>query len=299
MADHCVLGIGELLWDCFGNTRRPGGALANVAFHATQLGVRGRVCSRVGYDDLGDALLGELSGHGVDTTLIQRGASHPTGTVTVDTTHPSAPTYTIHENAAWDYVEFDTMLEEAAARASAVCFGTLAQRSRQSKETIHRVLDVVPEAMVVYDLNLRPPWYDRNTIESSLNRCTVAKLNEDEAERLADLLGFGALDAADCAAHLLSRFSITLVCVTRGPRGCLLITDAEHVDQPGLTVEVADAVGAGDAFTAALVCGLLWKWPLSAVARFANGVGGLVASRNGAMPDLAEEYRILRESVCT
>lgn len=299
MADQRVLGIGELLWDCFGDTRRPGGALANVAFHATQLGAQGQVCSRIGCDGLGDALLGELNGHGVDTMLIQRDASHPTGTVTVDATRPYDPTYTIQENAAWDYIEFDSMVEEAAARASAVCFGTLAQRSPQSREAIHLALDAAPQATLVYDLNLRPPWYDRKTIEVSLYRCTVVKLNEDEALRLATLFDSGFSDAADCAAYLLSRFNITLVCITRGSNGSLLVTSDDHVDEPGRRVEVADSVGAGDAFTAALVCGLLWKWPLAAVAKFANEVGGLVASRQGAMPDLAAEYRALRERVYT
>jgi fructokinase len=299
MADHRVLGIGELLWDCYGDVRRPGGAPANVAFHASQLGAEGQVCSRVGCDDLGEALLGELNGHGVDTRLIQRDASHPTGTVTVDDKRPDQPTYTIHEEVAWDYIEFDRMAEEAAGRASAVCFGTLAQRSPQSREAIHRALDAAPNAMLVYDVNLRSPWYNRNTVESSLSRCTIVKLNENEALRLANLFGFGASDGSDCAVHLLWQFNIELVCITRGPNGSLLVTSEDYVDEPGRRVQVVDSVGAGDAFTAALLCGLLWKWPLAAVAMFANGVGGLVASRQGAMPALAAEYQALRERVYT
>ena len=299
MIDLTVLGIGELLWDCFGDTRRPGGAPANVAFHAAQLGARGQVCSRVGCDDLGDALLDELSEHGVDTRLIQRDASHPTGTVTVDDKRPDHPTYTIHEKVAWDYMEFDEMAEEAAGRASAICYGTLAQRSPQSREAVHRTLDAAPKSMRVCDLNLRPPWYDRDTIESSLHRCTIVKLNEGEAQQLAGLFGFGASGAADCAVHLLSRFNIALVCITRGRNGNLLITSEAHVDEPGRRVRVVDAVGAGDAFTAALVCGLLWEWPLAAVSKFANEVGALVASRQGAMPALAAEYRALQERAHT
>ena len=297
MANHRVLGIGELLWDCYGDIRRPGGAPANVAFHSTQLGAYGQVCSRVGREALGDALLSELNRHDLDTRLIQRDPSRPTGTVTVDDTHPERPIYTIHEDVAWDYLEFDDAVQEAAGRASAVCFGTLAQRSPRSRETIHRALEAAPRAMLVYDVNLRPPWYERCTIEASLHRCTVVKLNEDEARRLASLFDWGAASAADCAQRLLSQFNIQLVCITRGPDGCLLITTKEQVAEPGRRVQVVDAVGAGDAFSAALVCGMLWEWPLAAIARFANAVGGLVASRQGAMPDLGAEYQALRERI--
>jgi fructokinase len=153
--------------------------------------------------------------------------------------------------------------------------------------------------MRVYDVNLRPPWYDHGTIERSLDQCTVVKLNEDEALRLANLFGLVVSDAAGCATHLLSRFNIELACITRGPNGCILVTGKDCIEDPGSYVKVADAVGAGDAFTAALICGLLGQWPLAVVARFANGVGGLVASRKGAMPALAAEYHALRERICS
>ncbi|MGD2110032.1 MAG: carbohydrate kinase [Phycisphaerae bacterium] len=291
---HSILGVGELLWDCFGDVRRPGGAPANVAFHAAQLGARGDVCSRVGADDDGDALVAALDDSGVGTKLIQRDAFRPTGTVTVDDTEPDHPKYTIHEEVAWDYIEFDGALRAAAERASAICFGTLAQRSPPSRDAIHRLLSGAPDALILYDVNLRPPWYERATIERSLDRCAVVKLNEDEAKQVADLFDFGVSEAAVCGERLLSRFDIQLVCITRGPKGCLLVTDEARVEQRGHRVEVVDAVGAGDAFTAALMCGLLWKWPLAAVARFANEVGGLVASRKGAMPDLGVELQALR-----
>jgi fructokinase len=294
MAEHSIIGLGELLWDYFGDTRRPGGAPANVAFHASQLGARGQVCSRVGCDEPGDDLLRELGRHGVETGLIQRDASHPTGTVAVDDSRPNHPTYTIHDEVAWDYIQFDQKLQKAAGRAAAVCFGTLAQRSPQSRETIRRTLAAAPNALLVCDLNLRPPWYDRATIESSLDSCAVLKLNEDEARHLADLFDLGTSDAVDCAGRLVSRFGLALVCLTRGSNGCVLVTRQQRVERPGRRVEVVDAVGSGDAFTAALVCALLWEWPLDAVAEFANEVGALVATRQGAMPALAIEYRALR-----
>ncbi|MFQ5590670.1 MAG: carbohydrate kinase [Phycisphaerae bacterium] len=289
MSDNSVLGIGELLWDCFGHSQRPGGAPANVAFHATQLGVKGVVCSRVGYDELGNALIEHLRARGIDGRTIQRDPDHPTGTVTVNIADGDHPTYEIHEGVAWDNMVFDAAFEGAARSASAVCFGTLAQRTPATRKTIELCLDASQGALLVYDVNLRPPWFTREIIEASLRRCDVAKLSDAEAPVLGRMLGLPAARSSDFAAALRERYGIGIVCLTRGPDGCFVVSDDTRVDVPGRPVEVIDAVGAGDAFTAALVCGLLWRWPLDKVARFANEVGALVASRPGAMPSLGRE----------
>jgi len=297
MQTHTVVGIGELLWDCFGDTRRPGGAPANVAFHAGQLGIDGVVVSRVGADPSGDALLNKLAERGLSTHAIQRDAGHPTGLVTVDMTRRDQPVYTIHEDAAWDYIEFDSKLAAVTSRASAICFGTLAQRSTKSRETIHRVLDESGDALLICDVNLRPPWYTRELIETPLHRCHVAKLNDEELPVVAGLFELGPGDTKACARALRERFDVKVVCVTCGERGCLVVTEDDCVQVPGRRVEVEDTVGAGDAFTAALICGLLWKWPVASVAQFANEVGAMVAGRRGAMPDLRGELTRLRDRI--
>ena len=288
-----VVGLGEVLWDCFGDSRRPGGAPSNVAFHARQLGHRGVICSRVGRDPPGDELLSYLSGRGLDTGHIQLDARHPTGHVTVDSTDPTDPSYVIHENVAWDNLEFDEPLERLMGEASAVCFGTLAQRSEPSREAIHRCLAAAGNALVVYDVNLRQSWYRRDWIERSLRASRVVKLNIDEVGVLAGLLETTSADPGGLAAALRDRYDVELVCVTRADKGCLVMGTDEQVDLPGVTVKVADAVGAGDAFTAALISGCLRGWPLPATARFANRVGALVASRPGAMPIITEELGAL------
>lgn len=290
-----MIGIGELLWDCFEDKRQPGGATANVAFHANQLGVHGVVASRVGRDKMGDALVSELTGCGMSVRAIQRDDHHPTGRVTVDSTRPDHPMYTIHENVAWDYLEFDDELAAVSARASAICFGTLAQRSETSRTTIQRILDANQHALRIYDVNLRPPWYTPRVIEESMRRCNVVKMNDEEARILGGLFGIQASHPMDFAQRLRTQFDLAMVCVTRGAEGCLLSAPGECVDVPGQRVDVMDSVGAGDAFTAALVCGLLWQWPLSRIASFANRFGGLVASRHGAMPRLQGEIRELLE----
>ncbi len=292
-----VVGLGELLWDCFEDSRLPGGAPANVAFHAGQLGCRGVVCSRVGRDELGNELLEFLAGQGLDTALVQRDAVYPTSKVTVDTSQPDHPRFIIHENVAWDYLALEPALGQLLGRAAAVCFGTLAQRSPESRRTIQQAIRAVaPGCLVVYDVNLRQHFYDRECVEASLRASRVAKLNAEEVIELDKLLGFDSPSQVDFARTVQRRFGVDAVCITRGDQGCLLVGADEVVDDPGSPVRVADAVGAGDAFTAALIVARLRAWPLQAQAAFANAVGALVASRPGAMPILREEFaRLMAE----
>ncbi|MBN1589879.1 MAG: carbohydrate kinase [Pirellulales bacterium] len=286
-----VVGLGELLWDRFDDSRRPGGAPANVAFQAGQLGCQGVVCSRVGQDALGDELLAFLASQGLDTQWVQRDPDHPTGTVTVDTSRADHPEYTIHENVAWDFLESSDEWEHLMARAAAVCFGTLAQRSNGSREAIHRALRLADKTcLIVYDVNLRQQWFDRVTVERSLAASQAVKLNDHEVLVLAELLETESAEPVRFARSLQQRFAVNAVCITRAERGCLVISADEVIDSPGVAIEVADAVGAGDAFTAAWIFGQLRGWPLARQAVFANRVGALVASRSGAMPVLKEEF---------
>jgi fructokinase len=289
-----VVGIGELLWDCFADSRRPGGAPANVAYHARQLGLDGMICSRVGRDALGDELVQYLAGRGLDTRFVQHDHQHPTGTVTVNTERPDHPSYVIHEAVAWDHLRFDQTWADLFRRAAAVCFGTLAQRSPESRATIRQVLSAASAALRIYDVNLRPPWCALEVIEDSLRRAQVVKLNEDELLTLADRLDLGGSEPGSFGSALRDRFGVQLVCITRGKNGCLLLGPDEQVDLPGQPVQVADAVGAGDAFTAALTFGLIRGWPLGATARLANEAGALVAGRHGAMPELRAEFAALQ-----
>ncbi|MCK6482796.1 MAG: carbohydrate kinase [Phycisphaerae bacterium] len=287
--DTTVIGFGELLWDIFPAGRRPGGAPANVAFHATQFGARGIVCSRVGRDPLGDELLDHLRRHGLDPRHVQVDPARPTGGVTVEAVDPTHPRFTIHEDAAWDHVAFTPEWEQLCRTADAFCFGTLIRRTIDGESTLLNCLDAARRALIVYDINLRPPWFDAARVDDSLRRAHVAKLNGDELHQLATMFSLPGRDHREQATALRRAFSLRGVCVTRGAEGCLLHVDDDVVEVPGIRVRVADAVGAGDAFTAAMTVGLLARRPLKEVAAFANKVGALVAAREGAMPDIRTE----------
>jgi len=297
MADGLVLGLGELLWDCFPDGERPGGAPANFAYHAAQLGFEGGVLSRVGLDRRGKEIVGVLASSGLDTDWIQWDQDHPTGYVTVDVSIPNQPRFTIHENVAWDYMEFSRDWHRAVESAVAVCFGTLAQRLPVSRRTIRALLNGQKEKrLVVFDVNLRQHYFDRPLIEDSLKLARLVKLNQDEVRVLCRVLEIPATTDEQFCLHILQQFDVDAVCVTRGDQGCLMVDRSGVADVPGIPVDVVDTVGAGDAFTAAWVVSRLRGGNLAKQAEFANRVGALVASLPGAMPPVKEKYERLLES---
>jgi fructokinase len=294
-----VIGLGELLWDMFPDGRKAGGAPANFAFHANQLGCRGLPASRVGRDALGDELVTFLEQQGLSTELIQRDANHLTGTVTVELDAQGHPSYVIHTDVAWDQLAADDALLETAKRANSICFGTLGQRSTTARETIRRVIaNAGPECLIVFDVNLRQQFYSREIIEQSLRLANVVKLNDEEVSALASMGIISAADndLVDFGRDIIDRFGPRLVCITQGSDGATLVSATDAVRIPGRRVEIADTVGAGDAFTAALVATLLTGRPLSQCGEIANEVGALVASRPGAMPELRGEFQRILNS---
>ncbi|RLS56046.1 MAG: carbohydrate kinase [Planctomycetota bacterium] len=288
-----VVGLGEAVWDIFGTERKPGGATANVAYHAAQHGARGVVATRLGTDEAGRALYDYFVSKGLDTSAIQWDADHETGRVTVDMRDPGHPTYVIHEEVAWDHLEPTVALLQLADRADAVCFGSLAQRSPVARQAIQEFIQRT-QGLVVFDVNLRQDWYDRDSLEHSLTHCRVAKLNIDELSTVAAELGLASQSERAFARNLQARFPVETVIVTRAERGCFVARHEEIVDLPGESIQLVDAVGAGDAFSAAFIMLSLEGQPLEKTARFANRAGGIVASRSGAMPDVAQDYRQLR-----
>jgi fructokinase len=289
-----VVGLGEAVWDIFPESRRPGGAPANVAFQADQLGAKGVVLSRIGTDDLGQEIREYLESKGLDTSSLQVDAEHGTGRVTVDTSDPGHPRYVIHEGVAWDYISATEGFLRLADQAAAVCFGTLAQRSPVSRDSIQQFIRRT-RGLVVFDVNLRQKWYDHESLDLSLQRSSIVKLNIDELEPVSDVLGLPHASERVFANAIRERYPIDTVIITRAEKGCFVASGNEVVDVPGVKANVVDAVGAGDAFTAAFILLTLEGRPLELRTRFANRVGGIVVERPGAMPDVRREYALLRQ----
>lgn len=288
-----ILGIGELLWDVLPEGARLGGAPANFAVMAARLGNRAAILSRIGRDELGRKAVAALEELPVDTEFLQIDAGHETGRATV-AIESGQPSYTIHAPVAWDFLELSGEWVNLAERADAVCFGTLAQRHAVSRQTIQElVAQTRSECLRVFDVNLRAPHVSAEVVEESLELASVLKMNDQEVPLVMELLGLEAeVDLQAGACRFLREFpGLRLVAVTRGGHGSLLVGREESDEHPGVPVEVADAIGAGDAFTAAMVHALLRGVSLAAVNEAANRCGAWVASQSGGMPALPEDVR--------
>lgn len=288
-----MVGIGEILWDVLPGGKQLGGAPANFAYHANALGANGAVVSRVGDDEPGREILSRLDALGLDRRHLSIDPTHPTGRVDVRVDSAGVPRYVIHEPVAWDFLAADTPLLDLAGRADAVCFGTLAQRSPVSRGAIDSFLGATrPHCLRVFDVNLRQSFYSKEIIEAGLGAADVLKLNDEELPVVSELLALGRTEAASIG-ELTRRYSLRLVALTRGGRGSLLTShDGRTSDHPGVAVQrIADTVGAGDAFTAALVMGLLAEVPLDRINDAANRLAAYVCTQPGATPAVPVEFR--------
>jgi len=279
-----VVGLGEILWDLFPDGKQLGGAPANFAFHAQCLGASGAVVSAVGDDGLGCEILARLDAMGLDRSRVAVEDRRPTGTVTVALDDGGKPHYTINEQVAWDYIPATKDVLDLARRADAVCFGSLAQRATVSRATIRAFLAALrPECIRLFDINLRKPFIDRQVIVESLGLTDVLKLSDDELPVLADLLNLPGAETEFLAA-MTDRFGLDMVILTKGSHGSRLRTPKADCSRAGIKTVVADTVGAGDSFNAAVVMGLLAGHDIERINDNANRLAAFVCSRKGATP---------------
>src|SRR5262245_20620544 len=282
-----VIGIGEILWDVFPDGPRFGGAPANFACSVAEL-AQDRIdvyaAGGAGGDDLGRRAIEALYRHGVDAGSVAV-VDRPTGQVLVKLDAAGRASYEFAADAAWDNLAWSDGLEQLAARADAVCFSTLGQRSAISRQTMGRFVRATPASCFrVLDINLRPPFWNEEIVLQSLQLANVQKLNDAEHLVLADMLRWSGADL-ELLQRLMDRFSLQLVALTRGASGAILLSESgEQSDLPGQTTVVVDTGGAGDSFTAALVIGLLSCLPLVKINAWGNRVAAFVSSQPGATP---------------
>lgn len=286
-----VVGIGETLWDLFPDGAVWGGAPANFACHAAAVGGTAAMVSRVGRDPLGDRGIAALETHGVVTRHLQRDDSRPTGTVAVSLGPDGDARYVFAADTAWDRLAWEPSLGELAAGAGAVCFGTLGQRSGTSRETIRRFLAQAAGAVRVFDVNLRQDFHSAALIRESLELADVLKLNDEELPVVARACGIDPGDPLTTLGEIVAARGLRLAALTRGPAGSVLLAGGATSTRPALATRIVDTVGAGDAFTAAVVVGLLRHRPLEAIHDHAARLAAFVCGCRGATPAIPEELR--------
>ena len=282
MSKKVIVGIGEILWDMLPSGKALGGAPANFAYHATRLGEEGWAVSAIGPDALGREIMDIVTEKRLKNIISL--TDKPTGTVQVELDAKGVPTYTIMEGVAWDHIPFTPEMEALAQRADAVCFGSLVQRLA-SRESVLRFLRATrPDALKVFDINLRQHYYSPEVLEESLKIADILKINDEEIRIVADMFGLGGDDVA-VSRTLIDRYALRLVILTKGAQGSEVITVDDTLPQPAGEAEVVDTVGAGDSFTAAFVVAYLRGASLADAQRLASDTAAYVCSRKGAMPE--------------
>lgn len=281
-----LVGVGEVLWDLLPGGKLLGGAPANFAYHAMSLGGKGYVVSCVGDDEPGYELLNELDQMGLNRQFVALDHQHPTGTVSVSIDAWGAPEFIIQEDVAWDYIPFSPKLLGLVARVNAVCFGSLAQRSGVSCATIRTLLQSTPsDCLRVFDVNLRKPYYNASIIKETLQLTDVLKLNDQELKVVAHMCAIRGTEY-EIITKLLEQYNLEIIALTKGGEGSLLYNRERSSYCEAPFVNVVDTVGAGDAFTAALIMGMLQKLPLETLHENATKLSAYVCTKKGATPEL-------------
>ena len=283
-----IIGLGEVLYDVLPEGAKLGGAPANFAYHASQFGFDAMAVSAVSYAALGDDALQTFDNNGLKY-IVPR-VAYPTGTVKVSLDADGVPTYTFTPNVAWDHIPFTPEMEDGAKEARAVCFGSLAQRSQDSRNTIHRVLDTTPDdCLKIFDINLRGNFYNKEILQENMKRADILKINDEELVTIGRLFNYPGLDMENKCWLILGKYNLTMPVLTCGTNGSYVFAPAEKSFQPTPHVDVVDTVGAGDSFTGSFAAAILSGMPLADAHRLAVEVSAYVCTQQGAMPRLPQK----------
>lgn len=289
-----VVGIGEALWDVLPKGRKLGGAPANFAYHVSQFGIDSCAVSAVGDDPLGHDIIAQLEQR--QMSYVIETVPYPTGTVEVTLDGNGVPCYDIKEQVAWDNIPYTARIDAIAKHCTAVCFGSLAQRSETSRQTIYRFLNMMPHdaGYRIFDINLRQGFYTKEIISESIRRCNILKINDEELVTVSRMFGYPGIDLENKCWLLLGKYNLKMLILTCGVNGSYVFTPGEVSFIPTPRVKVADTVGAGDSFTAAFVASLLLGRSVREAHECAVRVSAYVCTQNGAMPVLPDALKTVK-----
>lgn len=283
MTKPVVVGIGELLWDMLPEGKRAGGAPINFVYNATRLGAEGYAISAIGKDDLGDEIIKELEKNNIHHVLERN--EHPTSIVEIVLSN-GIPSYTIVENVAWDYLNATAQEIAIVKKANAVCFGTLALRSPQTRQAVFTLLkNTKPEAFKLFDVNLRGNYFSKKLIDELLIEANVFKINDEEMVKVQKLFGLNLSDE-DVCHWFIKKYDLRYLIFTAGEKYSIVYSadgEKSYLETP--KVKVADTVGAGDSFSAGFIMGLLNGKSLRDAHQQAVATAAFVCTQKGAWPE--------------
>lgn len=281
-----VIAVGEIVWDMLPAGKQLGGAPLNFAFFSKELGAEAYAVSAIGNDVLGDETLAVASATGVNLDYLQRN-NLPTSRVLISLDNEGVPQYEIVENVAWDALECPQMILDLVKDASVMCWGSLAQRSVTSRQSVLAMLSAAPkECVKVFDINIRQHYYSREVIETSLGYADILKLNEDELPLVASILGLSGQER-DIVRQLIEKYALKYLVYTHGADFSEVYSaTGEYSHVPTPKVRVVDTVGAGDSFTAVFVTSILQGLSMAESHARAVEISAYVCTQNGAINPL-------------
>ena len=286
-----IVGLGEALWDVLPEGKKLGGAPANFAYHAGQFGLDTIAISALGEDALAEETIEALKEHGLNYLMPR--VPYPTGTVQVTLAEGGIPTYDIKEGVAWDNIPYTDEMVEIAKNARAVCFGSLAQRNKVSRENIRKFLaDTPADCLKICDINLRQQFYSKEVLEDSFRLCNILKINDEELVVVNRMFGYEGLDMRQTCERMVQDYGLKMLVLTCGTNGSYVFTDdglTSFQDTP--KVEVADTVGAGDSFTGSFCACIINGKPVQEAHKTAVQVSAFVCTQNGAMPTVPDKMK--------
>lgn len=289
--DNYIVGIGEILWDHFEDKDDYvlGGAPFNFAYHVNQFGLNSLVISAIGNDKLGQKLEADVRKKNVPYMLER--LNLPTGVVNIKEVD-GKPRYDILTERAWDYIPNTEQLKEIAANTKAVCFGSLAQRSETSRNSIFAFLDAMPsDALRIFDINLRQNWYSKEVIKTSLQKANVLKINDDELLIIQRMFGYIDITQENTCRLIMRDYQLDMLILTCGDKGSYIFTKDEMSYLSTNDIEVVDTVGAGDSFTASFIASMLKGKTIHEAHRIAVNVSAFVCTQEGATPIIPDELK--------
>ena len=284
-----IVGLGEALWDCLPEGSKLGGAPANFAYHMSQFGYESLAVSALGKDKLGDETIKIFEKEHL--SFIMPRVDYPTGTVQVELDDEGVPTYQIKTGVAWDNIPYSHAIDEVAKECRAVCFGSLAQRSDVSRQTINLFLDSTPkDCLKIFDINLRQNFYTKEVIQESMRKCNILKINDEELVVIGRLFGYPGLDIENKCWLLMGKYHLDMLILTCGVNGSYVFASQKVSFKKTPKVEIADTVGAGDSFTACFLADILAGKSVEEAHELAVEVSAYVCTQEGAMPAIPDKY---------
>lgn len=281
--EHKVICYGEALWDVFSDGSIPGGAPLNVAIHLKNLGYYAEIVSKVGNDKEGEDLLRFISTNKLSVNYISKDNHYPTGKVIVSLDNKGKATYEICNPSAWDYIELNQEIQKLSLEANMIIYGTLSSRNPVSRDTLHGLLQ--SKAIKIIDVNLRPPYNNRDVIEPLLHKANIIKLNDDELVEIASWHGI-TMPENNAIEWLCNFYDCSMVLLTLGERGAILYSNGTSYKHDGFKIKAIDTVGSGDSFLAAAIASIIEKETVENVLDFACATGSFVATKKGATPGI-------------